>query len=41
MNLPDYLDRCAPMQGTAHDTEDDEEAVAACLDKRAPAFRGR
>lgn len=41
MDLPDYLDLCALMQGMAHNTEDHEEAVAAFLEKRAPAFRGR
>ncbi len=41
MDLPDYLDLCALMQGMAHNTEDHEEAVAAFLEKRVPAFRGR
>ena len=41
MDLPDYLDLCALMQGMAHNAEDHEEAVAAFLEKRTPAFRGR
>ena len=41
MDLPDYLDLCALMQGMAHNTADHEEAVAAFLEKRTPAFRGR
>jgi enoyl-CoA hydratase/carnithine racemase len=40
MELPDYLELCALMQGMCHNTDDHAEAVAAFLDKRAPTYRG-
>jgi len=39
--LPDHLELCAVFQGLAHNTEDHTEAVAAFLDHRPAAFKGR
>jgi len=41
MELGDFLDLCATFQGICHNTEDHVEAVAAFVDKRPPAYRGR
>ncbi len=41
MELPDFLDHCAVVQGMCHNTQDHMEAVGAMLDKRAPTFIGR
>ncbi len=41
MELPDYLELCAVMQGICHNTDDHAEAVSAFLEKRTPEFRGR
>lgn len=38
MNLPDFLDLSALVQGTCHHTEDHKEAVAAFVEKRSPNF---
>lgn len=38
--LPNILELSAAMQGLAHQTTDHDEAIAAFVEKRAPAFRG-
>lgn len=38
--LPNILELSAAMQGLAHQTADHDEAIAAFVEKRAPAFRG-
>jgi enoyl-CoA hydratase/carnithine racemase len=40
MELAEYLELCAVMQGVCHNTEDHLEAVRAFLEKRPPMFRG-
>ena len=40
MEMPEYLDLCALMQGMCHDSADHAEAVAAFLEKRPPSYRG-
>jgi len=39
-NLPAVLEASAAMQAIAHTTKDHQEAVAAFLAKRPPAFKG-
>ncbi len=41
MELEDFLDYCAVLQGISHNTADHLEAVTAFLEKRAPEYRGR
>jgi enoyl-CoA hydratase/carnithine racemase len=41
MELPEYLELCALMQGICHQTEDHGEAVSAFLEKRTPVYQGR
>jgi Enoyl-CoA hydratase/carnithine racemase len=41
MELGDFLDLCAAFQGICHNTDDHLEAVAAFLEKRPPAYKGR
>ncbi|MCW3476701.1 enoyl-CoA hydratase-related protein [Limobrevibacterium gyesilva] len=41
MEMPEYLELCAVMQGICHNTEDHLEAVSAFLEKRPPSFQGR
>jgi enoyl-CoA hydratase/carnithine racemase len=41
MELPDYLELCAIVQGMCHNTEDHLEAVSAFLEKRPPVYQGR
>jgi len=41
MELPEFLDMCAMVQGMCHNTEDHLEAVTAFLEKRPPLFQGR
>jgi len=41
MELPDFLELCAVMQGMCHNTEDHLEAVSAFLEKRPPEYQGR
>jgi enoyl-CoA hydratase/carnithine racemase len=40
-SLESHLELSAAMQAAAHHTEDHQEAVAAVLDRRPPAFTGR
>jgi enoyl-CoA hydratase/carnithine racemase len=40
-DLADFLDLCAIVQGTCHNTEDHLEAVTAFLEKRSPGFKRR
>jgi len=39
MNLPEFLDHTALVQGTCHHTDDHKEAVAAFVEKRPPSFK--
>ncbi len=41
MELPEFLEHCALMQGICHNTEDHLEAVNAFVEKRAPNYQGR
>jgi enoyl-CoA hydratase/carnithine racemase len=41
LDLADFLDLCAVIQGVCHESEDHAEAVAAFLEKRLPSFTGR
>lgn len=41
MELPEYLELCAVMQGICHNTDDHLEAVTSFLEKRPPAYQGR
>lgn len=41
MELAEYLELCALMQGMCHATDDHQEAVSAFLEKRPPSFLGR
>ncbi len=41
MELPEYLELCAMMQGMCHTTDDHLEAVSAFVEKRPPVFQGR
>ncbi len=41
MELPEFLDQCALMQGICHNTEDHLEAVNAFVDKREPTYTGK
>lgn len=41
MELPEFLDQCALMQGICHNTEDHMEAVNAFVDKRKPTYTGK
>ncbi|WP_292462888.1 enoyl-CoA hydratase-related protein [Mesorhizobium sp.] len=41
LDLPDFLDLCAALQGMCHNTLDHLEAVGAFLDKRPGQFQGR
>ncbi|WP_286238721.1 enoyl-CoA hydratase-related protein [Neptuniibacter halophilus] len=40
MELPEFLDQCALMQGICHNTADHMEAVTAFVEKREPKFNG-
>ena len=40
MELPEYLELCAVMQGICHNTDDHVEAVTAFLEKRTPDYQG-
>ena len=40
MELAEYLELCALMQGICHNTDDHQEAVTAFLEKRPPEYRG-
>ena len=39
LELSDYLDLCAIMQGVCHNTDDHIEAVTAFIEKRKPVFK--
>ncbi len=41
MELAEYLELCALMQGMCHATDDHLEAVSAFIEKRPPVFQGR
>ncbi|WP_372598838.1 enoyl-CoA hydratase-related protein [Amphritea sp.] len=41
MELPEFLEQCALMQGICHNTEDHLEAVNAFVEKRTPSYQGR
>ncbi|WP_432473835.1 enoyl-CoA hydratase-related protein [Amphritea sp. HPY] len=41
MELPEFLEHCALMQGVCHNTEDHLEAVNAFVEKRTPNYKGR
>lgn len=41
MDLPEFLDQCAVLQGICHNTQDHLEAVRAMLEKRPPSFTGQ
>ncbi|MEQ8652343.1 MAG: enoyl-CoA hydratase-related protein [Kiloniellales bacterium] len=41
MELRDFLDLCATLQGVCHNSEDHLEAVTAFLEKRPPVLQGR
>lgn len=41
MELPEFLEHCALMQGICHNTEDHLEAVNAFVEKRPPNYHGR
>ena len=41
MELPEFLEMCAVVQGMCHNTEDHLEAVSAFLEKRPPEYQGR
>lgn len=41
MELPEFLEHCALMQGICHNTEDHLEAVNAFVEKRSPNYQGR
>ncbi|WP_019622373.1 enoyl-CoA hydratase-related protein [Amphritea japonica] len=41
MELPEFLDHCALMQGICHNTEDHLEAVNAFVEKRTPNYQGK
>ncbi len=41
MELRDFLDLCATIQGVCHNSEDHVEAVTAFLEKRPPVLQGR
>lgn len=41
MELTEFLDQCALMQGICHNTEDHLEAVNAFVDKREPTYTGK
>jgi enoyl-CoA hydratase/carnithine racemase len=40
MEMPEYLELCAVMQGICHNADDHLEAVSAFLEKRPPSFQG-
>ena len=40
MELRDFLDMCAGMQGICHNTDDHMAAVTAFLEKRSPTYAG-
>lgn len=41
MDLPEFLEQCALMQGICHNTEDHMEAVTAFVEKRPASYRGK
>ncbi|UTW04964.1 enoyl-CoA hydratase/isomerase family protein [Amphritea atlantica] len=41
MELPEFLEHCALMQGICHNTEDHLEAVNAFIEKRTPSYQGK
>jgi len=41
MELPEFLEHCALMQGICHNTDDHLEAVNACVEKRDPVYKGQ
>lgn len=41
MELPEFLEHCALMQGVCHNTEDHLEAVNAFVEKRTPNYQGK
>lgn len=41
MELPEFLEHCALMQGICHNTDDHMEAVNAFVEKRKPTFTGK
>ncbi|PIE25384.1 MAG: enoyl-CoA hydratase [Neptuniibacter caesariensis] len=41
MELPEFLEHCALMQGICHNTDDHMEAVTAFVEKRTPNFTGK
>ena len=41
MELPEFLEHCALMQGICHNTDDHLEAVNAFVEKRDPVYKGQ
>lgn len=41
MELPEFLEHCALMQGICHNTDDHLEAVNAFVEKRSPNYKGK
>lgn len=41
MELPEFLEHCALMQGICHNTDDHLEAVNAFVEKRSPHYKGK